>query len=115
MPVFMYSEELEWQQRLRACGRIVYLPAAEIIHHEGKSSAQVPTWRLLTFHRSRLRYARLRYGDRLATVLRAFLMAAYGAELLIEAGKWLCGHRRSFATAADNRGIWRFLRGLVRG
>lgn len=111
---FMYSEELEWQQRLRACGRIVYLPAAEIIHHEGKSSAQVPTWRLLTFHRSRLRYARLRYGDRLATVLRAFLMAAYGAELLIEAGKWLCGHRRSLRRQRIT-GYLAFLRGLVRG
>lgn len=110
----MYSEELEWQQRLRACGRIVYLPAAEIIHHEGKSSEQIPTWRLLTFHRSRLRYARLRYGDRLATVLRAFLMAAYGAELFIEAGKWLCGHRRSLRRQRVGRYL-AFLREMVRG
>ncbi len=109
----MYSEELEWQQRLRACGRIVYLPAAEIIHHEGKSSAQVPTWRLITFHRSRLRYARLRYGNRLATALRVFLIAAYGAELFIEGGKWLLGHRRDLRRRRME-GYLAFLRALAR-
>lgn len=90
----MYSEELEWQQRLSAHGNIVYLPSAEIIHYEGKSSEQVPTWRLIRFHESRLRYARLRYGDRLVMLLRFFLIAVYGAELLIEGGKWLLGNRR---------------------
>lgn len=109
----MYSEELEWQQRLRACGRIVYLPSAEIIHHEGKSSAQVPTWRLMTFHRSRLRYARLRYGNRLETALRAFLIAAYGAELLVEGGKWLLGHRRDLRQQRI-AGYLAFLRALAR-
>lgn len=109
----MYSEELEWQQRLRACGRIVYLPSAEIIHHEGKSSAQVPTWRLMTFHQSRLRYARLRYGDRLEIALRAFLIAAYGAELLVEGGKWLLGHRRDLRRQRI-AGYLAFLRALAR-
>ncbi|WP_232280128.1 glycosyltransferase family 2 protein [Roseiflexus castenholzii] len=107
----MYSEELEWQQRLHACGRIVYLPAAEIMHHEGKSSTQVPTWRLMTFHRSRLRYARMRYGDHLATGLYIFLMAVYGAELFVEAGKWLLGHRRDLRRQRIG-GYVAFLRGL---
>ncbi|MBO9322206.1 MAG: glycosyltransferase family 2 protein [Roseiflexus sp.] len=90
----LYSEELEWQQRLRAYGRITYLPTAEIVHHEGRSSEQIPIRRLILFHRSRLRYARMRYGDRLAQAVRMFLLAAYTAELLIESGKWLLGHRR---------------------
>jgi len=110
----MYSEELEWQHRLRACGRIVYLPAAEIIHHEGKSSAQVPTWRMITFHQSRLRYVRLRYGDRLATALRVFLMAAYSVELFIEGGKWLMGHRRDLRRQRVI-GYLAFLRAMVSG
>ncbi|MDW8145293.1 MAG: glycosyltransferase family 2 protein [Roseiflexaceae bacterium] len=110
----MYSEELEWQQRLRAYGRIVYLPSAEIVHHEGKSSAQVPTWRLITFHQSRLRYARLRYGDGLAKVLRIFLMTTYGAELCIEGGKWLLGHRRDLRRQRI-AGYLMFLRALARG
>ncbi len=110
----LYSEELEWQQRLGAWGRIVYLPAAEIIHHEGKSSAQVPAWRLITFHQSRLRYAQLRYGDRLATALRIFLVAAYGAELVIEGGKLLLGHRRDLRRQRVG-GYLAFLRAMARG
>jgi GT2 family glycosyltransferase len=109
----MYSEELEWQERLHACGRVVYLPSAEIIHHEGKSSVQVPTWRLIVFHRSRLRYVRLRYGDRLTTVLRIFLIAAYGFELFIEGSKWLLGHRRDLRRQRI-RGYLAFLRELAK-
>ena len=36
----------------------------------------------------------MRYGDRLAEAVRMFLLAAYTAELMIESGKWLLGHRR---------------------
>ena len=73
----MYSEELEWQRRIRGMGdgswglgsssqpptpnshppRIVYMPDAVIIHHEGKSSEQAPAQRYLNFQRSRLRDA----------------------------------------------------------
>lgn len=90
----MYSEELEWQQRLKRFGRIVYLPAAEIIHHEGKSSEQAPARRYINFHQSRLRYAQMRYGARFARLLRACIVALYSIELTVEAGKWLLGHRR---------------------
>ena len=39
---FMYSEELDWCKRAVAAGwQVGYDPAAEIIHHEGKSSEQV--------------------------------------------------------------------------
>jgi GT2 family glycosyltransferase len=92
----LYSEELEWQRRMRqsGAGRIVYLPEAEIVHHEGKSSEQAPARRLVAFHRSRLRYIRMAHGARLAAVVRRFLLLAYGAELALEALKWLAGHRR---------------------
>ncbi len=91
----MYSEELEWQLRLTRYGRIVYLPTAEIIHHEGKSSEQHPARRYINFHRSRLRFARMRYGAGFALLLKRFVVAAYSMELAIEAGKWLLGHRRA--------------------
>src|SRR5262249_27764246 len=72
----MYSEELEWQRRISQqsavsnqqsgsqsatdcplptgyplgdCRRIVYLPSATIVHHEGKSSEQAPAQRYLNF------------------------------------------------------------------
>ena len=75
--------------------RIVYLPDAVIIHHEGKSSEQALARRYLNFQHGRLRDARMVYGRRFAAQLRLFLRVAYAAELLIEAAKWLLGHKRS--------------------
>jgi GT2 family glycosyltransferase len=110
----LYSEELEWQRRIRIAGstRIVYLPDAEIIHHEGRSSEQAPARRLILFHRSRLRYVRIVHGKRLAGLVRRFLRLAYGAELLVEGAKWLAGHRRPLRAArvATYRELLRALR-----
>lgn len=91
---FMYSEELEWQARLGRYGQIVYLPAALIVHHEGKSSEQNLARRHINFNRSKLRYAGRRWGWWVAWPLRAFLLVSYLLQLLIEAGKWLLGHKR---------------------
>ena len=107
----MYSEELEWQRRLGQLGRIVYLPSAVIIHHEGKSSDQAPAQRYLNFQRSRLRDARMAYGAGFAGLLRWFLRAAYAAELATEAAKWLLGHKRPLR-ASRVRAYWGVLRGL---
>jgi N-acetylglucosaminyl-diphospho-decaprenol L-rhamnosyltransferase len=113
----MYSEELEWQRRISRqsavsskqskasstadrqlpiadCRRIVYLPDAVIIHHEGRSSEQALAQRYLNFQRGRLRDARMVYGERFAARLRLFLRAAYTIELAIEGAKWLLGHKR---------------------
>jgi len=119
----MYSEELEWQRRIQGMGdkrsaggsygwgmgeqrhaqpptpiphppRIVYLPEAVIIHHEGKSSEQALARRYLNFQRGRLRDAHMVYGQRFAAQLRLFLRAAYALELATEAAKWLLGHKR---------------------
>jgi GT2 family glycosyltransferase len=103
----MYSEELEWQRRIQGMvtfgdspsplshpPRIVYLPSAVIIHHEGKSSEQALARRYLNFQRGRLRDASMVYGQRFAARLRLFLRAAYAAELAIEGAKWLLGHKR---------------------
>jgi GT2 family glycosyltransferase len=91
----MYTEELEWQQRIQTTGKgIVYLPEAVIIHHEGKSSEQAIARRYINFQNSRLRYVRMVYGEPHASILRLFLQALYGGELLVEAAKWLMGHKR---------------------
>jgi GT2 family glycosyltransferase len=129
----MYSEELEWQRRMRGSGleargltperqsqvsslkplasRIVYLPSAIIIHHEGKSSEQAPARRYLNFQRSRIRDAEMTYGARFAVALRLFLRAAYAAELAFEACKWLLGHKRELR-ARRVRVFRQVLRGL---
>jgi GT2 family glycosyltransferase len=83
----------------------VYVPEAVVIHHEGKSSEQVPAWRLIQFQRSRLRYARMVYGARFAAMLRLFLLGAYSVELALEGAKWLLGHKRPLR--AQRVGIYR--------
>ncbi len=90
----MYSEELEWQRRIRITGgTIVYLPAASITHYEGKSSEQAPARRYITFQQSKIRYVAMTHGVRAAQVLRAFLVAAYAGEWASEGLKRLASHK----------------------
>ena len=56
---FMYSEEVDWCRRIRAAGwEIACLPAAEVVHHGGRSTGQQPARMFVELHRSRLRYYR---------------------------------------------------------
>jgi len=92
---FMYSEEMEWCRRIKSHGwRVVYLPAATIIHHEGRSSEQVVAARHIHFQTSKLRYYRQVYGPVYAAALRAFLLATYAYQWAVEGSKWLLGHKR---------------------
>ena len=109
----MYSEELEWQERLRRVGRIVYLPVAILIHHEGKSSEQAPARRYTQFHQSRLRYVRMKLGPPHSFGLWLFLLLTYGSELVLEAAKWLAGHKRTLR-AQRMRVYAEFLRGMLK-
>src|SRR6185437_9400975 len=93
---FMYSEEIEWCHRVREAGwRVVYLPSASIVHHEGGSSrSDLPT-RQINFDTSKiLLYERL-HGRTVARTLRTFLLGSYLVHAAIEAGKGALGHKRS--------------------
>lgn len=92
---FMYSEEMEWCRRIKGRGwRVVYLPAATVIHHEGRSSEQVVAARHIHFQTSKLRYYAQVHGPGWTAALRAFLIATYAYQWLVEGAKWLVGHRR---------------------
>jgi len=92
---FMYFEETDWCRRSATAGwQIHYLPAARIIHHEGKSSEQVVAARTLRFQRSKLRYTRKYFGDGWAAALRLFLWLTFALQWAEESAKWLLGHRR---------------------
>jgi GT2 family glycosyltransferase len=92
---FMYSEELDWCRRIKDAGwRVIYYPAAQIVHHVGKSSEQAVTARHIHFQRAKLRYFRKYHGVAAASLLRLFLLASYAWQLLVELAKWLLGHRR---------------------
>lgn len=93
---FMYFEELDWCRRCRAAGwEIHYLPGAEIIHYEGKSSEQVATARTIRFQRSKLRYYRKYYAAGWALLIRFFLLGTFAFQLIEESLKWLLGHKRA--------------------
>lgn len=92
---FMYSEELDLCRRLKqAKWRVVYVPEAIVIHYEGRSSEQVVAARHIHFNRSKVRYYEKYFGSRWASLLRAFLLLEFRCQWLIEAAKWLLGHKR---------------------
>lgn len=92
---FMYSEELDWCRRFReADWRVVYLPTAQIVHHEGKSSEQVVPARHIHFQSSKVRYFRKYHGRVVGEALRWFLLGNYVWQLGLEGAKWLVGHKR---------------------
>jgi GT2 family glycosyltransferase len=93
---FMYSEELDWCYRAKQAGwQIVYLPTAQVIHYEGKSSEQVVAARDIYFHSSKIRFFRKYRGAFVAEILRAFLLAMFAYQLVEEGFKWLLGHKRA--------------------
>lgn len=93
---FMYSEELDLCRRIKAAGwRVVYLPAAEVIHHEGKSSEQAVTARHINFQRAKLRYFRKYHGRLACFLLRSFLLLNYLWQMVLEGSKGVLGHKRA--------------------
>jgi GT2 family glycosyltransferase len=87
---FMYSEEVDLCRRVRSAGwRIVYLPSATVVHHEGKSSEQNLTARDLRFHESRFLYYAKHHGPGWALLLRMATLAHFASLTGEEAGKWL--------------------------
>lgn len=111
---FMYSEELDWCRRIKDAGwRVVHVPAAEIIHHEGKSSEQAVTARHINFQRAKLRYFYKYHGRLAASILRLFLLANYAAQLGIEAAKGFLGHRRELRRQRMSS-YWQVLKSRLR-
>lgn len=111
---FMYSEELDWCRRFRQAGwRVVYLPAARIVHHVGKSSEQVLPARHIHFQTSKVHYFRKYHGPFAAEMLRLFLLGNYAWQLGLEAAKWAVGHKRPLR-AGRIRAYWQVLRSGLR-
>ena len=91
---FMYSEETDLCHRLRLAGwRIVYEPAALILHYEGRSSEQVVAARHIRFNTSKVRYYEKYFGQGWATLLRHYLLFEFRLQLLLEWLKLQVGHK----------------------
>ena len=79
--------------------QIAYLPAAQVVHHEGRSSEQAVAARHIHFQTSKVRYFRKFHGAVWSETLRLFLLAAFGGECCVEALKWVLGSKRSLRRA----------------
>ncbi|MCS6910188.1 MAG: glycosyltransferase family 2 protein [Anaerolineales bacterium] len=92
---FMYSEELDLCRRMKAANwKVVHLPAARILHHEARSSAQVPAATHIRFNTSKIRYFCKYHGVTVAEALRLYLLANFAVQLALEWTKGLLGHKR---------------------
>jgi GT2 family glycosyltransferase len=101
---FMYSEELDWQRRMRAAGwEVHHVPAARVVHHEAGSSIQVPAATHIRFNTSKVRYFRKYHGAAAAEALRWYLLGHFAVQLGLETLKGWLGHmpelRRARAAA----------------
>ncbi|BCX02979.1 MAG: glycosyl transferase [Candidatus Roseilinea sp.] len=111
---FMYSEELDWCRRIKAAGwQVLYEPRARVVHHEGKSSAQVSAQRMIYFNTSKVRYFAKHHGRLQATALRLVLLGMFAWQWALEGAKWLAGHRRALR-AERMRAYARVLRSGLR-
>jgi N-acetylglucosaminyl-diphospho-decaprenol L-rhamnosyltransferase len=107
---FMYSEELDWCRRIKGQGwKVVYLPTARVIHYGAQSSEQVKSFQHIQFQRSKICYFRKHHGSGQAEALRLFILTTYLYQLIVEALKWLVGHKRPLR-AERVRAYWQVLR-----
>jgi GT2 family glycosyltransferase len=84
---FLYEEDVDLCLRLRRAGwKIVFTPAAEVVHHLGRSVARDPWRSRLEYHRSHLRFYRKHNGALPTALLRAWLLAGALAGLLAAVG-----------------------------
>lgn len=92
---FMYSEETDWCKRIKDAGwRVVYHPTSVIVHHEGQSSKQISSRRMLLFNTSKVRYFAKHHGKVTAQIVRIGLLAQFAWQMALENGKWLLGNQR---------------------
>jgi len=97
---FMYSEEMDLCRRIKAAGwRVVYEPAAAVLHHEGKSSEQVSTQRHIRFNASKVYYWRKWFGAGWAEALRRYLLVEYALQIGVEWLKLRLGHKPALRRA----------------
>ena len=75
---FVYSDEVDFCKRLRkADWRTLWVPAAEVVHHEQLSTAAVPEPRIVEFSRNRDRYMRKHHSRATACFVRSMTAWTY--------------------------------------
>jgi N-acetylglucosaminyl-diphospho-decaprenol L-rhamnosyltransferase len=102
---FVYSDEVDFCRRLRDAGwRTLYVPGAQVIHHEQLSTGPVPERRIVELSRNRDRYMRKHHSAAAAAVVRVLTAWAYAVRSV--AALALPGH--------DPRRYWRHVTATLR-
>jgi GT2 family glycosyltransferase len=71
---FLYEEDVDLCVRIGRLGyRVLFTPAAEVLHHKGRSMMRAPERARFEYHRSHLRYYRKHNGPVRVACLRAYL------------------------------------------
>jgi len=93
---FVYSDETDFQKRLRDAGfSILFVPAAEAVHHEQLATDRAAGSRRVTeFHRGRDLYMRKHHGRLAAAIARALTSWSYLPRALVAVA--LPGHSPSW-------------------
>ncbi len=106
---FVYSDEVDFQRRLRDHGwHTLFVPAARAVHHEQLSTGGVPERRIVEFSRNRDLYMRKHHGPVAAAAFRWLTAGTYAARAA--AATVLPGHdpqryrRHVTATLSPGRG-----------
>lgn len=82
---FMYSEDVDWCYRIRKAGwKIVYEPAATVMHHYEKSSSKVPYKMAASRHKSMWRFYKKHYSK------NPLIDLLTGAAILMRLGMTYC-------------------------
>jgi hypothetical protein len=88
---FVYSDEVDFQKRLRLAGwRSLWVPAARAVHHEQLSTGAVPERRIVEMARNRDLYMRKHHSPAAALAVR--LLSAWAYVLRALAALVLPGH-----------------------
>jgi N-acetylglucosaminyl-diphospho-decaprenol L-rhamnosyltransferase len=102
---FVYSDEVDFQRRLRDRGwHTLFVPAARAIHHEQLATGAVPERRIVEFSRNRDLYMRKHHG--LATAAAFRWLTAFAYAVRAGAAAVLPGH--------DPRRFWRHVTATLR-
>ncbi len=84
---FMYTEEVDYCQRVRRAGyRVLYTPEAEVIHLRGKSTEANREKATFEYRRSQLYFYKKHYGRGKVRFLKVYLLFKIAA-------KWVLGSR----------------------
>jgi len=81
---FVYSDEVDWQKRARNAGwRVLFVPAAHIVHHEQLSTGASARRRIVEFARNRDLYMRKHHGRLAALLVRVLTAWTYAMRALV--------------------------------